>query len=68
MMPGRSGMEVLSLFKERYPSTEIIIATGYATLETAIEAMKNGAFDCIASPIASAISARSWKKRWSAVD
>jgi len=50
MMPGQNGIEVLTLFKERYPATEIIIATGYATLETAIEAMKNGAFDYITKP------------------
>jgi CheY-like chemotaxis protein len=50
MMPGQNGIEVLTLFKAQYPSTEIIIATGYATLESAIEAMKNGAFDYITKP------------------
>jgi signal transduction histidine kinase len=50
MMPGQNGIEVLSILKSRYPTMEIIIATGYATLETAIEAMKNGAFDYITKP------------------
>lgn len=50
MMPGQSGIEVLTILKSRYPSMEIIIATGYATLESAIDAMKNGAFDYITKP------------------
>ena len=50
MMPGIGGVEVLKAIKAIQPDTEIIMATGYATLETAIESMKQGAFDYIAKP------------------
>ena len=50
MMPGISGMEVLSHCKTLHPDSVIIVITGYATLEHAIEAMKNGAFDFISKP------------------
>lgn len=50
MMPGLSGMDVLGQVKDRYPDTVIIVITGYATLEHAIEAMKKGAFDFISKP------------------
>jgi len=50
MMPGLSGLEVLSLVKERHPDTVVIVITGYATLEHSISAMKRGAFDFIPKP------------------
>jgi len=50
MMPGLSGMEVLARVKVLHPETIIVVITGYATLEHAIEAMKKGAFDFIAKP------------------
>ena len=50
MMPGVSGMDVLAHVKPIYPDTAIIVITGYATLEHAIEAMKKGAFDFISKP------------------
>jgi signal transduction histidine kinase len=50
MMPGISGMEVLTHCKTLHPDSVIIVITGYATLEHAIEAMKNGAFDFISKP------------------
>ncbi|OQY53394.1 MAG: hybrid sensor histidine kinase/response regulator [Desulfobacteraceae bacterium 4572_89] len=50
MMPGMSGMEVLSDVKSRHPDTVIIIITGYATLEHSIETMKKGAFDFLSKP------------------
>ncbi len=50
MMPGLSGMEVLAHVKILHPETIIIVITGYATVEHAIEAMKKGAFDFIAKP------------------
>src|SRR5690242_11051103 len=42
MMPGIGGVEVLKGIKEIQPNTEVIMATGYATLETAVESMKQG--------------------------
>ncbi len=50
MMPGLSGLEVLSLVKERHPDTVVIVITGYATLEHSISAMKRGAFDFVPKP------------------
>jgi CheY-like chemotaxis protein len=50
MMPGKNGVEVLQSLKELQPDLEIIMATGYATLETAVQSMKNGAFDYITKP------------------
>lgn len=50
MMPGISGMQVLSDVKSRHPDTVIIIITGYATLEHSIETMKKGAFDFLSKP------------------
>ncbi len=44
------GIQVLKRCRELYPDTEVIMITGYATLETAIDAMKQGAFYYIAKP------------------
>ncbi len=49
-MPGIDGMEVLRQVKENYPEILVIIITGFATVETAIEAMKQGAYDFIPKP------------------
>lgn len=49
-MPGMDGMEVLKLLREKDPSLLVIVITGYATVETAIEAMKQGAYDFISKP------------------
>ena len=44
------GMEVLTRTKEQYPDTEVIIITAYATVATAIEAMRKGAYNYIPKP------------------
>jgi DNA-binding NtrC family response regulator len=49
-MPGVSGMEVLKKIKERDPEAMVIVITGYATVESAVEAMKIGAYDFIPKP------------------
>jgi ATP-dependent Lon protease len=49
-MAGIDGMEILEKMKTRYPDTKVIMITGYATVQSAIEAMKKGAFDYIAKP------------------
>jgi len=46
-----AGMLVLQHVKEHAPATEVIMITGFATIETAIEAMKMGAFDYIMKPV-----------------
>ncbi|MDH7511460.1 MAG: sigma-54 dependent transcriptional regulator [Clostridiales bacterium] len=49
-LPGIKGMEVLSRIKDTSPETPVIIITGYASIESAVEAMKQGAFDYMAKP------------------
>jgi DNA-binding NtrC family response regulator len=49
-MPGKSGIEVLKEIKSIDPKSLVIIMTAYGTTETAIEAMKYGAFDYILKP------------------
>jgi DNA-binding NtrC family response regulator len=49
-MPGMSGMEVLEHLKQTTPDTEAIVMTGHASMETAIEAVRLGAFDYITKP------------------
>jgi len=50
MMPGVPGIDILERVKVQHPDTVIIVITGYATLEHAVEAMKKGAFDFISKP------------------
>lgn len=49
-MPGMDGMETLKQIKGRFPLVEVIMLTGHATVETAIEGMKMGAFDYLMKP------------------
>jgi len=51
VMPGDSGMDLLRAAKEIHPDAEVILMTGYATADTAIEAMRNGAFHYIMKPL-----------------
>jgi len=50
-MPQMNGIDVLKYIKKKKPYIEVIVITGYATLENAIEAMKVGAYDYFAKPI-----------------
>src|SRR3989339_324503 len=50
MMPGMSGMEVLERLRAIDPNLLVIVITGYATVESAVEAMKKGAYDFIPKP------------------
>ena len=50
-MPKRSGLELLKDIKSIAPAKPVIMATAYGTVETAVEAMKHGAFDYIKKPI-----------------
>jgi DNA-binding NtrC family response regulator len=49
-MPEIDGMEVLRTFRKEYPDAIVIMITGFSTVETAVEAMKLGAFDYIPKP------------------
>ncbi|MBW1722445.1 MAG: response regulator [Deltaproteobacteria bacterium] len=50
MMPGMDGLEVLKALKKRNPDIQVILLTGYASLDKGIEAMKLGAMDFIEKP------------------
>jgi DNA-binding NtrC family response regulator len=50
LMPGLSGIDTLREMKRIRPLTEVIMLTGHATVETAIEGMKLGAFDYLMKP------------------
>ncbi len=52
-MAGMDGIEVLKTIKILQPDVPVLIITGYSTVETAVEAMKQGAFDYIAKPFTS---------------
>ncbi|GFO56594.1 acetoacetate metabolism regulatory protein AtoC [Geomonas sp. Red276] len=49
-MPGISGFQVLGEIKERSPSTVVIVLTAFGAVDTAVEAMKAGAFDYLTKP------------------
>lgn len=49
-MPDLNGMEVLAYFVEHYPETPVIVLTGFGTIETAVEAIKRGAYDYLSKP------------------
>src|SRR6187397_2630085 len=50
MMPGISGLELLKRFKAQHAECEVILLTGQGTIETAVEAMKLGAYDYLQKP------------------
>jgi signal transduction histidine kinase len=50
MMPGIEGLEVLDQVLKSRPNTVCIVITGYATIESAVDAMKRGAFDFLPKP------------------
>jgi DNA-binding NtrC family response regulator len=49
-MPGLDGMKFLTMVKDRSPKTEVIVITGFATMETAKESFQKGVFDFLAKP------------------
>lgn len=49
-MPGMDGLETLAAIKEEHPLIEVIMLTGHATVESAIEGMKHGAYDYLMKP------------------
>ena len=51
-MPGMDGMTVLETIKRRWPEGEVIVITGYPSVDTAKEAIRLGAFDYLAKPLA----------------
>lgn len=49
-MPGMGGMAFLAQMKEHYPDTEAVILTGFGDIDTAVSAMKKGAFNFVSKP------------------
>jgi len=49
-MEGLDGMQFLTQVKERSPKTEVIVITGFATMDTAKESFQKGVFDFLAKP------------------
>lgn len=49
-MPGMDGIETLEKIKKSFPLTEVVMLTGHATVESAIEGMKKGAYDYLMKP------------------
>lgn len=50
-LPGLDGMDVLKAIKARWPDSEVVVITGYPTIESAKEAVRLGAQNYIAKPV-----------------
>ncbi len=50
-LPGASGLELLKQARLDYPETTVVVVTAYGTIESAVEAMKAGAYDYITKPV-----------------
>ena len=50
-MPGMDGMSVLKAIKERWPESQVVIITGYPSLETVKDAIQIGACDYLSKPV-----------------
>lgn len=51
ILPDTNGLDILRTIKGTFPTTEVILITGHASAETAVSAMKEGAFDYITKPL-----------------
>ena len=68
-MPGLDGMDVLKTIKTRWPDSEVVVITGYPSIESAKEAVRLGACNYIAKPVApddviKAANEAMTQKRW----
>lgn len=50
-MPDINGIETLTIIKDKYPETEVIILTGHVSFETGQQGMNGGAFDYLMKPV-----------------
>ena len=64
-MPIKSGLEVLKELRQRGNETTVIMITAYGTIERAVQAMKQGAYDFITKPFDLDHIALAVKRRWS---
>jgi DNA-binding NtrC family response regulator len=49
-LPGAGGLDALRRIKERRPDAVVVVVTGYGTVQSAVQAMKNGAYDYVTKP------------------
>lgn len=68
-MPGAQGLDVLKAIKQRWPASEVVIITGYPTIESARQALQLGACDYLAKPadpdeVIDATRGAMRRKRW----
>ena len=49
-LPGAGGLEALHQIRQRRPDAVVIVVTGYGTVQSAVQAMKNGAYDYVTKP------------------
>ncbi len=69
-MPGMDGLTVLKSIKQTCPQSEVVVITGYPTVESAKEAVRLGAYDYLAKPVGpseviTAASGAVTQKKWS---
>ena len=50
-MPGIGGLEFLRRLKDKWPDTEVVVMTAFGSIDTAVEAMRQGAYDYLTKPI-----------------
>ena len=50
-MPGQDGFELLRAVKASWPATQVVLVTGYGTIESAVRGMRDGAFDYVTKPV-----------------
>ena len=50
-LPDKDGIDLLRVIKEKMPKTQVLLMTGYADIQTAVTAIKLGAFDYVAKPV-----------------
>lgn len=50
-MPGMGGLEFIRRLKTSWPDTEVVVMTAYGSIDTAVEAMRSGAYDYLTKPI-----------------
>ncbi len=70
LMPDLNGMDVLKIIKERWPDSQVVVITGYPSVESAKQAVRLGAYDYLAKPVAPddvirATTSAITQKRWS---
>ena len=50
-LPGLSGLDMLKFIRKRYPRCEVILITGYSSVDSAIDAIRAGAFHYVSKPV-----------------